>query len=107
MKSDKAGETRHEAAPWAMLVVTCGKCARKGRGPDGLRRDLKSELKALTGLKRVKVVEAGCLGVCPKDGIALASAAGLARGEVLVLGRDGSAREAAAALLREGVSPSR
>jgi predicted metal-binding protein len=83
-------------------VLVCKKCL--GRVPDGkqLRKALKSELKNRAGVQDVKpprVVLTGCLGICPKRAVVVASAATMQRGEVLLLSDSGSAAEAAATLM--------
>lgn len=82
-----------------MLVVVCEKCGRRA-GRKSLKSDLKAGLKASSTHRRVKVVESGCLGVCPKRGIALATPAALARGRLFVLGEDAPVQDAVDALLR-------
>lgn len=62
------------AAPWQHVVV-CGKCSKKlggGFGPDGddgLARALKRELRATGRRQHVQVIEAKCLGLCPKGAV--------------------------------------
>jgi hypothetical protein len=83
-------------------VLVCKKCL--GRVADGkaLRKALKSELKrrgSAGGSKPPRVVLTGCLGICPKRAVAVASAATMARGEVLLLADAGAAVAAADKLL--------
>ncbi len=62
-------------APWQGLALVCGKCSRKLNGGFGKKgkHDLKSALRA--GLKaagrrrELRVVEVGCLGLCPKRAV--------------------------------------
>jgi hypothetical protein len=80
------------------ILLACGKCLRRHRDGKALRRALKEAARAGG---RTRIVRAGCLGLCPGRGVAVASAATLARGEVVVLARPEDA-EAALAALREG-----
>ena len=86
----------------AAPVFVCKKCL--GRVPDGkaLRKALKSELKrrgSAAGTKP-RVMLTSCLGICPKRAVVVASAATMARGEVLLLADAGAAvAEAAEKLL--------
>src|SRR3954470_18440202 len=83
-------------------VLVCRKCL--GRVADGkaLRKALKSELKLRStgdGGKPPRVVLTGCLGICPKRAVAVASAATIARGQVLLLADADAAAAAAATLM--------
>lgn len=73
-----------DETPWSLLVLVCGTCARRA-GRKGLRSDLKSGLKTASDHRRVKVAETGCLGLCPKRAIVVATPADLARGAAFVL----------------------
>ena len=72
------GEDLVVATPWREFVVVCAKCSRKldgGFGADGgdsLRAALKDELREQGRRREVRVVEAGCFGLCPKGGVAAA-----------------------------------
>lgn len=85
-------------APSTGFVLVCGKCGKRA-GRKGLRSEIKLAFKARRGGQGVKVVETGCLGICPKGGIAVASGMGLAQGEVVVFSAAASAEEAVAALV--------
>ena len=84
-------------APWQHVALVCGKCSRKlggGFGKKG-KRDLAEVLRAAAkeaGQRRaVRVMEVGCLGLCPKRAV---SAIGMGQpGQVLVVpaGSDGMA----------------
>lgn len=87
-----------EETPWSLLVLVCEKCVRRA-GRKGLRSDLKGGLKAASGHRRVKVVETGCLGLCPKRGVVVATPHDLARGGAFVLQEEAPVRDAVAALL--------
>lgn len=87
-------------------VFVCKKCL--GRVADGkqLRRALKSEVKRRSdalGGKRPRVVLTGCLGICPKRAVVVASEATLRRGEYLLLADVTSAAEAVTTLLPPAV----
>ena len=72
-----AGELMTVAGPWRDMLLVCRKCSRKldgGYGPD--RRDSLAQAfkQVLRDLKRrceVRILEVGCLGVCPKQGVAV------------------------------------
>ena len=69
------GEIGQRKAAWHDLVVLCRKCGGKrpgGFGADGeddLRAALRRELRETGHKRRVRVVETGCLGVCPKRAV--------------------------------------
>lgn len=80
------------------VVLYCGKCLKRCDDGKALRRALKRGAGARAeeiGARKVRLVEAGCLGLCPKGALVAASAATLARGEAVLL-RDPA--EVAAAL---------
>lgn len=81
----------------AEFVFVCRKCGKRA-GRKGVRSELRSGLRN-AGHRRTRVVEIGCLALCPKAGIAIGTAASLARGRVFVLGPEVSAAEAVAALI--------
>lgn len=68
------------AAPWQDIVLTCRKCTRKldgGFGPKrrlSLREMLKAGLRAAGMRRQFRVVEIGCLGLCPKNAVTLVRA---------------------------------
>ncbi len=94
-------EVRTAKAGFAEVVLVCGKCAKRqgvdrkrlgrvlkraaGR-PEGeavLRPDARQKARQKT--RKVKIVETGCLGPCPKRMLTVATAASLARGRVVLL----------------------
>ena len=82
------------------MVLYCGKCLKRCDDGKALRRAVKAGAKARAaevGGRKVRVVETGCLGLCPKGALVVASAATLARGEAVLLRDVG---EVAAALPR-------
>jgi len=68
-------------APWREVAMVCGKCSRKlhggfgKKGKHGLAEVLKDALKAAGRRREVRVVEVGCLGLCPKRAVTAASSA--------------------------------
>lgn len=92
-------------APFRHLVLVCGKCERKLGGDGfggrrGARKALKSAAK-LAGRGKVRVVESGCLGLCPKRRQVLAAPEGLAGRRLLVV----SAADDAAVVLQRLLPP--
>lgn len=63
------------AASWDEVLFVCGKCMKRQKdewpGPP-LRRQLKRSLKTTGVGKRIRVVQCGCLDLCPKHGVTLA-----------------------------------
>jgi predicted metal-binding protein len=83
-------------------VLVCKKCLSRIDDGKALRKALKSELKARSraqGTKPPRVVLTGCLGICPKRAVVVASAATLQHGEYLLLPDSASSIEAAARLM--------
>ena len=76
-------------APWREVAMVCGKCSRKLRGGfgkkgrHGLADALRDELKAAGRRREVRVVEVGCLKLCPKRAVTVVSSA--RPGEVLAV----------------------
>lgn len=81
---------------WTAAILVCGKCL-KGVDGKAMRRGLKAAAKGRTG--KVRLVRTACLGLCPKRAVAMASAATLARRELVVLREGGSADAALDRLL--------
>lgn len=68
-------------ASWAGAVLVCGKCSKKmggGFGKDGrvsLAKALRKDLRLKKGRKgSLGVVETKCLGLCPKNAVAVVGA---------------------------------
>lgn len=81
-------------AGWKELVLVCRKCSRaQSAGVDGkgtpLRKWLKRELKARGAGKRMRVVDSGCLDLCPRRGVTIARGSELMRGKPLRIFREG------------------
>ena len=87
------------------IVVVCSKCAkRQGLRPSAVRALLKKAGKQAardaSGCRRkLRIVESGCLGPCPKRAIAVATGASVAAGRVVLLDPAAGPAEALAAVL--------
>ena len=92
-------------APWDGVVLVCRKCSKKldgGFGPKGrqpLAKALRDGLKAMGRRRALRVVEVGCLSLCPKGAVTVVGPA--QPGAVLVVPKRMEAREVLAALLPE------
>ena len=64
-------------APWGGIALVCRKCTKKlhgGFGPKGkqpLAKALRDELKASGRRRALRVIEVGCLNLCPKHAVSL------------------------------------
>lgn len=67
-------------AGWDEIVLVCSDCMRRSDDErlSSLRKWLKRQLKALGYKKRIRVVECGCLDLCPKRGVVLVRGSELA-----------------------------
>nr|WP_277998430.1 (2Fe-2S) ferredoxin domain-containing protein [Sphingomonas liriopis] len=91
---------------WTGAVLVCGKCSKKldgGFGKKG-RAPLARMLRKIMGLKKGRkatlgVVETRCLGLCPRDAVAMID--GRAPGTWLVVPRGADVVELAARLEQE------
>ncbi|WP_208642258.1 (2Fe-2S) ferredoxin domain-containing protein [Methylobacterium terrae] len=82
----KRGPVKAAAAPFAEIVMVCAKCAkRQGVGAKAVRGGLKRALKADRRGRKVRVVETGCLGLCPKRSLTLATTGSLGAGRLVVI----------------------
>ncbi|WP_243214583.1 MULTISPECIES: (2Fe-2S) ferredoxin domain-containing protein [Methylobacterium] len=73
-------------AGFSELVLVCGKCVkRQGLKKGSVRRLLRRELKARVPSRKLRVVEVGCLGPCPKRALAAATADSLAKRRIHLL----------------------
>ncbi len=86
------GEIVTASGPWREVLLVCRKCDAKGKrggfGPDGrdtLPDALKQTLRDLKRRREVRVLEVGCLGVCPKGAVTVVR--GAAPGEMLLVPR--------------------
>ena|ERR1700712_3397505 len=69
------GQIGTREASWQDLVILCRKCSGKlkgGFGEDGhddLRDALRDGLRAVGRRRDFRIIETGCLGICPKGGV--------------------------------------
>lgn len=70
-----AGEIITATGPWNDVLLVCRKCGGKlkgGYGPkgkDSLPDAFKQVLRDLGRRRELRVLDVGCLGVCPKGGV--------------------------------------
>lgn len=77
---------RSAKAGFSDLVVVCTRCAkRQGLAKREVRGGLKRAWKRGHPGRKVRIVGTGCLGPCPKRGLAAATIGSLARRRVLLL----------------------
>ena len=105
-KREHPSERGIEPAPtrWDTLVLVCRKCIRKREGAaDELRRGMRRALRDLEipDRHRIRVVETGCLDVCPKEGVTAARVGRQPPSGVVVVNPPYDAEAAVAALLSE------
>ena len=68
-------------APWRNVAMVCGKCSRKLHGGFGKKRKLdlaqalKGVLKEAGRRRELRIIEVGCLGLCPKRAVTAMSSA--------------------------------
>ena len=87
------------------IVLVCAKCAkRQGLRPRDLRGRVKDALKREGGAK-VRVVETGCLGPCPRRLLALATGSSVAAGRIVLIDPSAGAAEMARAILPDRTLP--
>lgn len=66
-------------APWDGIALVCRKCSKKlggGFGPgndEKLAKTLRQALRAAGRRRALRIVEVGCLGLCPRKAVTLAS----------------------------------
>lgn len=83
-------------------ILVCKKCLKRFDGGRQLKRDLRAELKrrSIEGdVKRPKLVQTDCFGICPKRAVVLANGRMLDQGEYLLLADSRGVDEAAAILM--------
>jgi predicted metal-binding protein len=86
----------------ATPILVCRKCLSRMAGGKKLKTALKKQLKRRStaqAVKRPKLVVTGCLGICPKHAVTVASAATLQRGEYLLLKDEEQAGQAVEQLM--------
>ncbi len=107
-KSSRAEAIESREASWQEVVLLCGKCGGKlkggfgEKGRDGLRDALRDTLRETGRRRDVRLVETGCLGVCPRDAVVALRGADPARLLIVPPGQPGGAVLAAL-----GVKPNR
>ena len=83
------GEITTARGPWTASVLLCRKCGKKlggGFGPKGdesLAGVLKHTLRDRGQRKRVRVIQVGCLDICPRGGVV--AMRGDAPGEMMIV----------------------
>ncbi|SDM93593.1 hypothetical protein SAMN05216360_104311 [Methylobacterium phyllostachyos] len=103
--SDRRPAGRLAKTKLTEIVVVCAKCAkRQGLRPAAVRALLKKAGKQATrdasgSRRKLRIVESGCLGPCPKRAIAVATGASLAAGRVILLDPEATPAEALATVL--------
>jgi len=96
-------------APWQQVALVCGKCSRKlgggfgKKGKHDLVDVLKDAAKAAGQRRAVRVLEVGCLGLCPKRAVTAVSSARPDQVLVVPAGAEGAA---VLARLTDAFSPS-
>jgi len=87
----------------AEVVLVCRKCAkRQGLRARSVAARLKAAGKAAPGRwAKLRIVETGCLGPCPKRLLAVATGASVATGRVLLIEPEASTEAIARAILPE------
>lgn len=96
-------------APWGAIALVCRKCGKKLGGGFGkkekhpLAEELRSALKQAGQRRAVRVMEVGCLGLCPKSAVAVAAEGGV----VLSVPGGTDPASVVAALLPPALLPSR
>jgi predicted metal-binding protein len=83
--------------PWHEVIILCRKCGKKchgGFGPkrkETLRDTLRQALRDIGRRRQVRVMETGCLGICPKDGVTALNATSPGTIHVIATGTSGEA----------------
>ncbi len=81
-------------------ILVCRKCLKRIDGGD-FKRTLKTEVKRrgrAQGIRKPRIVQTNCFGICPRHAVVLASGATLNRGEYL-LADNQSVNDAVAVLM--------
>ena len=105
MKPDPAtrtppGTVRTAKAKFSEVAAVCTKCAkRQGLSKREIRDRVKAGLKRARPGAKLRVVETGCLGPCPKRLIAVATGASVAAGRILLIDPTASPDEIVGLLL--------
>jgi predicted metal-binding protein len=59
-------------------ILVCGKCLKRQDDGKALRQALKHEAKRLAPGRKTWIAKIGCLGLCPRRAVVVASGAGIA-----------------------------
>ncbi|GJD95975.1 (2Fe-2S) ferredoxin domain-containing protein [Methylobacterium iners] len=95
-----AAKRRTAKAGFSEIVLVCSKCAkRQGLPKRALRGMLKGGLRRRRPGLKLKVIETGCLGPCPKRALAVATGGSVERGRILLLDPASTPEEAVEAIL--------
>ncbi len=90
-------DTLIQPTEWRTILLVCRKCGKKlkgGFGPkqrDDLKSLLRQTLRAQGHRRDVRVIETGCLGVCPKKGVTALNASHPASLHIIPAGTDAAA----------------
>jgi hypothetical protein len=88
---------RSRPTPWQEVLILCRKCGKKldgGFGPkrgESLKTELRQALRDVGRRRQVRVMETGCLGICPKDGVTALNATHPGTIHIIPTGADGPA----------------
>ena len=93
---------RTAKAKFTDVVVACSKCAkRQGLPKRALRALVKGAMKRTHSGRKLRIVETGCLGPCPKHRLAVVTGASAMQGRILLIDPSASPEDMLAALLPE------
>jgi predicted metal-binding protein len=77
VKVRRMKEPHPEQPKWDAVFLVCRECHKRGSGPkDSKPKEFVTTLRKHAGQPRPRVVETGCLGLCPKRATAVAVAGG-------------------------------
>jgi predicted metal-binding protein len=71
----ETAKTQSRPTPWRTVLLLCRKCGKKQKGGFGpkqkepLRDELRQALRGAGRRRDVRIMEIGCLGICPKRGV--------------------------------------
>lgn len=93
--------------PWQACVLVCRKCAKKAGGKQGKRfaKNLREALRIRFGKKGSRVVEVGCLDLCPKGRIVIGLTSASAPLKLILASADTPPEEVIEALLPSVAAP--
>ena len=97
VSSMENSSTSATAAPWQHVALVCGKCSRKlgggfgKKGKHDLLDVLKGAAKAAGQRRAMRMMEVGCLGLCPKRAVSAVSSVRPDEVVVVPAGAEGAA----------------